>query len=200
MLSTTYDGLTTTTAQVVGDASKPAITKTTVDALGQIITVAEATGPSTWATTQYRGDATGRSKITDPDGVVTDMEHNGFGERVKITTGGKTWSYAYDRNGNQTKTIEPHESGDAPDYTHTRVYDVANRVVKEIPAPRALSSAQQTELKFGERTFTYDRPTAADIVPGQGDINDATGEANHTIGMLVAVTSTPQVVRALLPR
>lgn len=192
--TTTYDGFITTTSQTVGDTSKPAATRTTTDALGQLVSVAEATSPTAWATTHYRGDARGQSHITDPDGVVTDMTHNGFGERISITTGSKTWRYGYDRNGNHTTTIEPHPAGAEANYTHTAVYDTANRVIKEIPARRDLDQAgtnddDYAKFKIGERVYTYDKPTTADMdLNAGGDINRAT-EAAHGVGKLIAITS-----------
>src|SRR5262249_5817972 len=68
-----YDGLTTTSTEVVGGAGgQAAVTKATKDAFGRLVEVDEQlTTTPTWATTHYVYDAADNvMQITDPEGNI----------------------------------------------------------------------------------------------------------------------------------
>ena len=110
-----YDGVTSTTSEVVGTAAgQIAVTTTTNDSFGRLVKVEEerVLSPLSWATTLYSYDANDNvAQTTDPEGKVTKLGHDYASRRVQIqringaTT--KTWSYGYDKAGNMTAETTP---------------------------------------------------------------------------------------------
>ncbi|MCX5744512.1 MAG: hypothetical protein NT062_18630, partial [Proteobacteria bacterium] len=95
-----YDGLSSTTTEVVGaSGGTPATTRTQNDALGRLVQVQEQlTTAPTWATTTYGYAADDHvQQVTDPEGVTTLLAHDLAGHRTSITRGARTWTYTYDR-------------------------------------------------------------------------------------------------------
>ncbi len=173
---TDYNGLVTTNTKVLGDGRQGAVTRTTVDAMGQLVTVEEKTdddggpdGGPTFATTRYRYDGGGRiAEMTDPDGIVTEMTHDLAGNRLTITTAGRTWNYGYTDNNKLSSIREPlPEGADANDYTHRIYYDDLDRVEREVTATRNLQDADIDELKIGDKVYYYDRPDPAACPSGE---------------------------------
>ncbi|MER7819274.1 RHS repeat-associated core domain-containing protein [Streptomyces sp. NPDC096153] len=163
-----YNGLNHTVREgSTTDGSLSGQKQIAYDAAGQVVEVRERSGTQEedggtfprFATTAYRYDGMGRVKrISDPDGVVTDMVHDYSGNRLSIASAGRTWSYGYDLNGNTTTVTEPVPAGKpAANYTHRVAYDDINRITKETPAPRDLTSAKQSEFKIGPKEFFYDQ-------------------------------------------
>ncbi|HUQ01613.1 MAG TPA: toxin TcdB middle/N-terminal domain-containing protein [Kofleriaceae bacterium] len=157
-----YDGVTTTTSEVVGaGGGQAASTRTVNDRFGRLVQVSEKTGTSTWATTTYGYDPHDIVKtITDPQAFVTTMAHDFAGRRTAITRAGRTWSLQYDRNGNVTaETVPGAPAGSEANWINTAVYDDLDRPTSRLIGSRALSAADQAT--FGNKTeiFTYDRDT-----------------------------------------
>lgn len=205
---TTYDGLATTVTQNTDDGSQRATTRTTTDVAGQLVTVAEAMGPTQWATTRYLADGAGNiASITDPDGVVTQMTHDGFGQRTSLTTGSKTWTYRYDGNGNATEITEPlPPGGRSEDHTHKSLYDPANRLVKEIPATRGRDAATMAALGISTKTYGYDGaalgndPSTQNLVNQVGRLTWTDSAVTRTVNHYDShggPKSSSQVVKAL---
>ncbi|WP_436497241.1 RHS repeat-associated core domain-containing protein [Actinokineospora sp. HUAS TT18] len=196
--NTAYDGLTTTVSQDATDLSSPAsVTKTTLDALGQVALVREksgdADGTDVFTSTTYTYDPEGNTReIRDPDGAVTTLAHNHFGDRTAITTGGRTWSYGYDLDGNMVSVTEPLPlGGTTAAYTHTSTYDAVGRVLTETPAHRGLNQTERDALRIGVKKSFYDRKTPVD--PGMVDpCPTIPANAPHMIGRLVC-TDSPAV-------
>ena len=62
----------------------------------------EQVAANSYATTTYRYDAADNViEIVDPAGGTTAMTHDFAGRRTQLTRGGRTWTYTYDKNGNQ---------------------------------------------------------------------------------------------------
>lgn len=160
-----YSGLRHTVRQgEPGDGSLPAETVTTMDSLGQVISVAErsgtdAAGGPTYATTTYRYDGRGRVRsMVDPGGVLTEMSNDYIGNRRTVTTGGRVWEYDFDRNNNPVAFTEPVPAGAAEaDYTHTQTFDDLDRITSQTPAVRDLADDERARLWIGPKTFHYDR-------------------------------------------
>ncbi|MER7819264.1 RHS repeat-associated core domain-containing protein [Streptomyces sp. NPDC096153] len=192
----TYDGLTSQSEQVVDtdeqrprDDSLGTLTRTTTDSTGRVVKVEEKTAsvagaPDPWAATSYRYDGADRlHKITDPDGAVTTLDHDYFGNRTSINRAGRTWVYGYDDNGSMTSSREPVPAGkNAEDFTHKVTYDDLGRVTQESPAPRDLTPAEQIQFKFGAKHYFYDQAHPSLVTAG-GD------QANYQMGRLSYTTS-----------
>ncbi|WP_159395803.1 RHS repeat-associated core domain-containing protein [Streptomyces sp. 3211] len=160
----TYDGLKHTTSQQTADGSPASQSVSFSDALGQIHTIDEKRGADAsqaplYARTVYTRDGMGNvTSVTDPDGAVTTMAHDFSGNRLSVTSAGRTWAYTYDGNSSMTKITEPVPSGKtAAAFTHTVQYDDLGRPVKETPAVRDLTAAEQTEFRTGPKDFVYDQ-------------------------------------------
>ena len=169
------DGLRTTRTEEA--ASGPlAETTTERDVFGRLVQVEERLDGDVVATTTYAYDALDNvSRVTSPDGVVTDLTHDWLGRRRRITRGNRVWRYDYDLNGNVVREIAPVPAGASEAaYTSSTVYDDLDRPTSHLAGVRALSSAEQTAINHGLITNTYDE--------GQGGI-----------GRLTAVTSRDSV-------
>ncbi|WP_436497254.1 RHS repeat-associated core domain-containing protein [Actinokineospora sp. HUAS TT18] len=197
-----YDGLTVTASRVTGDGSPASVTKSTMDAAGQLVLVQEKTGvdaggANVFASTTYRYDGAGRTRqIADPDGVVTTLAHDYSGNRTAITSAGRTWAYGYDRNDDMTTVTEPVPAGaDAAAYTRHTTYDDLGRVTRERPGVqgenpqvRDLDAAELAEFKIGDKRYFYDRKP--DTPPGGTDpCPTIPANAAHMTGRLVCTVS-----------
>jgi len=156
-----YDGLLTTESEYVASplAGEPmSVTRKRVDPLGRLDWVEELIdSDGTYAHTEYGYDHDGRMNyILDPDGVVTVMKHDFFGNRTEVSRSGKTWSYRYDRNSNLESIIKPHEGNDPEPFTTSILYDALDRRESRSPAEGGLSSAELDELSVGLTQFVYD--------------------------------------------
>jgi RHS repeat-associated protein len=155
-----YDGLTQTRVEVLGSGpGLPAQTRTTTDAFGRLVKVEEqrAAGPL-WATTNYEySPHDSVKKITDPDNIVTELDHDRAGRRTQIKRGTRIWQYGYDRNGNVISEIVPC-TGTNCEATHTTsiAYDAIDRPIEKLIAPRALSAADLNLFGAVREAFAYD--------------------------------------------
>ena len=162
----TYDGLTSTTTEHVGAAGgNQAVTRTTKDSFGRLVTVDEQTATTpAWATTTY---SYGPDDIVQtivgpaPELVTTTLSHDFAGRRTQITRHGRTWSYGYDRNGNLTSEAAPCAPMPvcAASYTTTTVYDDLDRPASKAPAPRDLSAGDIALFGLHHETFVWDYGT-----------------------------------------
>ncbi|MFT3697710.1 MAG: RHS repeat-associated core domain-containing protein [Kofleriaceae bacterium] len=152
----TYDGASTTTTEVAGTSGgQVATTTVTKDSFGRLATVVEKTGTSSTATTTYAYDANDNvSSVTDPMSVQTSMTHDFAGRRTSYTRGGKTWSFSYDKNGNQVAETFPGSTLMVPDpkYVNTTTYD-------DMGHPTGTSIGQRTMSDADVDTFgsSYER-------------------------------------------
>jgi YD repeat-containing protein len=108
-----YDGLTTTTTEVVGaGGGHPAATNTIKDAFGRLIEVDEGLDGTllNWATTTYGYDAADRvTTIVDPENLTTTIGYDFAGNRSSITRpNGSSWTFTYDKNNNLASLTTPH--------------------------------------------------------------------------------------------
>lgn len=145
----TYDatpnGRWTTRADVlktnkVDPATKSGVlsrTKTRIDAWEHLAETHEQLSDGSWAITRYDYDGNDNvRRITNADGLVTDMQHDWLSRRVAVTRAVGTpspqkWLYGYDLNGNMTSIQAPLSHGAtltmAPLYTTTIGYDILDR-------------------------------------------------------------------------
>ncbi|MFC8273240.1 RHS repeat-associated core domain-containing protein [Streptomyces sp. NPDC057271] len=186
----TYEGLVETVRQRVSDSSPYTEKRMEHDPAGRLGKIGErkaaGTGDAALAFTTYAYDGNGNvAKITDPDGVVTDLVHDWAGNRTQVTSSGKQWSYGYDRNGNLTSLTEPHPAGQTAAYTRTTTYDDLNRPVTETPAVRDLTPEEQTAFKTGVTRHFYDSAhsslTGADTVQQIGRPSYTTSPVGTTV-------------------
>jgi RHS repeat-associated protein len=155
-----YNGLVTTSSEVALAPAQTAVTQTTKDAFGRVTLVQEqtATGP-TWASTVYAYGADDNiTTITDPEGNATMLTHDFAGRRTSITRNSRTWSYAYDANGNMYKVTVPGALGvlDAPNYVTTIIYDDLDRSTSKLIGPRAMLGTDVAYFGADHETFVYD--------------------------------------------
>lgn len=162
-----YDGVTSTTSEVVGLAlGQIAKTKTTSDAFGRLVKVEEERllSPLTWATTLYSYDANDNvSQITDPEGKVTKLGHDYASRRIQIqringaTT--RTWSYGYDKSGNmvsETTPCTPVGCELSLNYTTSTTYDAFDRPYTRQIAPRSMSGPDKDLFGAVQESFEWD--------------------------------------------
>lgn len=143
-----YDALTQTTTEQVGQAGgSPAITTTTKDRFGRLVTVDELVSANHSAETVYGYDAADRvNTITDPEGHATSIGFDLAGRRTSITRGTRVWTYGYDRNGNMTSIVTPCTGTNcAATHTTTIAYDNLDEPTSKLIAPRDMSS---TDLRY----------------------------------------------------
>ena len=164
-VSISYNGLTTTTTELVGAASgNPATTTTIKDAFGRLRYVYEqiASGP-TWSITTYDyGPDDNTTVVTDAEGKLTTMTHDFAGHRTSITRNARTWSYAYDGNGNMVSVTVPGATDqfDAPNYLTSITYDDLDRPTSKLIGSRGMSPADVAYFGTHHETFTYDNAAA----------------------------------------
>jgi len=114
----------------------------TYDAEGNLSTQTNAAGH---VTTYSNYDANGRvGRITDPNGLITDLSYTPRGWLSAITVGGETTSYVYDGVGQMTQATLP--DGSAVYYT----YDEAHRLTRIADAQG--NSITYTLDNMGNRT------------------------------------------------
>ena len=145
---------------VSGDVGPLAWTTLETDVFGNLVTVVEWDFEDIWGgpTTYYQHDALGRvTRIEDPDGIVTELAHDGAGRRRSIRRGDRVWSYGYDHNGNQTTIVVPHAASEDPlAHTMSIVYDELDRPVSRIQGTRDLSSSELAVFGDGTAGWVYD--------------------------------------------
>ncbi|MBV7339956.1 hypothetical protein KFU94_69460 [Chloroflexi bacterium TSY] len=193
-MSTRYDGRLTETRERIFDVNeggRAAVKRRWTDAFGRLIQVDEQLDDGSFATTTYLYDGNDNvGRITDADGMVTEMTHNFVSERIRISRGDRTWRYGYDANGNLTSILYPHESGaDAADYTTTMGYDDLDRILLKIVGKRDLNKTEQIEL-MGDSfrtSYQYDE--------GDNGIGRLTFVDNGLIGQTLFYDAQGQVVR-----
>ncbi|MEP6861711.1 MAG: toxin TcdB middle/N-terminal domain-containing protein, partial [Deltaproteobacteria bacterium] len=156
-----YDGLSTTTSEVVGTSGgKPATTVSSKDSFGRLTTIAEQTGTSTFATATYTYDASDNvTQVTDPTAVVTSMKHDFAGRRTMITRSGRSWSYAYDKNGNRlSETFPGSQSQIQPDvnYMNVTTYDDMDYPMGTLVGQRGLSAPDAETLGANYHRYFYE--------------------------------------------
>lgn len=160
-----YDGLTTTTTEVLksGDGNA-AITKTIKDNFGRLVEVDEELANSpllSWAATIYKYDAADRvTTVIDPENLTTNILYDFAGHRAAISRPNGTWTFTYDKNGNIASLTTPHTCvlGDPCDarYVTTYAYDNLDRVTSKLLAHRELSNADLALFAADKETFTWD--------------------------------------------
>lgn len=159
-LDISYDGLTRTETEVVAGSGQPAITKTTSDAFGRTIEVAELrTAPDQWATTTYTYTCDDNvNTITNPESQITTLVHDFAGRRTQVTRANQSRSYTYDRNGNMRAELIPGWTAilDQPNYTNTFAYDDLDRITSKSFGQRGLSADDQAEFATGTEAFIWD--------------------------------------------
>jgi RHS repeat-associated protein len=159
-----YDGLSTTSAEHVGSSGgNAAATQTLKDAFGRVVAVyeqlsASASG-STWAATQYTYTPDDNvSTVTDPESNVTTLVHDFAGRRTQILRpNDRTWTYAYDANGNVIAETVP--GGTSPTdarFTTTIAYDDLDRPTSKLLGSRGLSPADAAYFGADHEVLSYD--------------------------------------------
>ena len=101
-------------------ASGAVATTFTYDAQGNLSTITDALGRQT-SLTNYNADGK-PGRITDPNGVVTDLLYDARGRLASVTTAGERTSYSYDGAGQLTQVVLP--DGSSMSYIH----DAAQRL------------------------------------------------------------------------
>jgi RHS repeat-associated protein len=158
--TTSYYGTSSTEVEQgpggVGDATAASRTYRR-DGAGNLVAVLEHTDQGDHTTT-YGHDVSGRVVlVTDADGVVTSLQHDGAGNRTNITRGTRSWSYGYDHDGNVVTVVAPHAANADPlAYTTSVVYDVIGRPTSRIQGSRDLTSAEVLAYGQGNASWTYD--------------------------------------------
>ncbi len=152
------------------------------DAHGRLITADEQTntgaiGGATWGRTFYEydeRDAVVRVREDADNLVETQMSHDWAGRRLSITRIGssanRTWSFAYDKNGNLLSEVAPPDPNvpgaptpqELAKWTTTMVYDALDRMTSKVVAQRAILDADRANLGIGTWTLQWDvaGPTA----------------------------------------
>lgn len=129
------------------------------DVFGRIVEVSERTETLGDARTTFTYDANSNiEEIVRLDSggaqIVTTLSHDWLGNRIATTRHGRTWTYTYDRNGNQLTKTAPHPVGLALLYTTSIDYDLLDRPLDRIPATAA---GAVPEFAVGPTTMTYDQ-------------------------------------------
>lgn len=161
-MTLSYDGLVHTQQEVAGSQGGPASKTVLVhDAFGRLAEVRETTqfSPEVVATTLYTYDARDAvTHIQNPDNVHTDLVHDMGGRRIRITRGGRTWSYAYNASGDMIAETTPYQAPtQAWQYTTTFGYDQLGRQTSRVVAPRSNTpSDRQLFGIYGNITLKYD--------------------------------------------
>lgn len=152
-----YLGLDTLVSREGGGASSRRLERRSL--FGELVELHELDnpGPGQTAITRYGRDAVGRiTSVIDADGGGTSITYDWAGHRTAVTRAGRTWSFAYDLDGNPISNTAPVPSGaTVAAYTSTTTFDDVDRPTTYTPAVRGMSSARLAELGIGPRTFTY---------------------------------------------
>ena len=153
-----YNGLATTRTEVAASGPE-AETTTTEDVFGRLVRVDERRNATEIATTLYTHDPLDNVKtITDPDGLVTTLDHDWRSRRTAITRGARVFRYEYDLNGNLLREIAPVPAGADPLlYTTSTLYDDLDRPWSRLPGVRALTTAQLNSFGHSATTYVYDQ-------------------------------------------
>ena len=157
-----YDGLSTTTREVVGAAGGQAASSTAVrDRYDRLVEVDEQLdlGPA-FATTLYTYSPDDNVRtVVDPEGVTTALAHDFAGHRTRIERGSRVWKYGYDKNGNMVSEQVPGSPNpplsDAA-FTTTFAYDDLDRVASKLIGQRDLEAADQALFASGTEVYSYD--------------------------------------------
>ncbi len=156
------------TTEHVTDNGPAGETITYSDFLGRLTKVEERLDSGAYAATQYEYDGNKSSqivgypykpvlKITDADGVVTEIEGDLSDHRTKVKRNEREWSYHYDNNGNLTMEIAPHAAGaNSGLYSSITVYDELDRPKSRVLAIRGLDAEQQATYDANTVEFEYD--------------------------------------------
>jgi RHS repeat-associated protein len=163
-LTMEYDGLTVTRTTMQGPTVPADIaeqTRLTSDVHGRLVEVEEKidSGGGGWAETKYVYDAADALvQVTSADGVVTDIDRNLAGWRTAITRAGRTWKYAYNKNGDMIAIVSPVPAGGIEtDYTTLIAYDDLGRPTSKLPAIRDMTQTELDELGVGLISYIYDQ-------------------------------------------
>jgi RHS repeat-associated protein len=182
LASTRYEGSLVSIVTEQGEEGAPAAVKRLVkNPADQLIQVQELLDDGQWATTEYRYDGNGSlEQIVDPEGVVTRLLHDSEGRRVRIESGDRVWTYAYDAGDNLIEITSPHPAGEAEAYTTRMAYDSLDRMVRKTPALADLSSAEQAVFAIGAEEYVYDVPH-----PDMEDAHNVIGRLGYSTGPVV---------------
>jgi RHS repeat-associated protein len=159
-----YDGLSTTSAEVVGSSGgNAAATQTLKDAFGRVVAVYEQFSTSasawTWVATQYTYTPDDNvSTVTDPESNVTTLVHDFAGRRTQILRpNDRTWTYAYDANGNViSETVPGGTSATDARFITTIAYDDLDRPTSKLLGSRGLSAADAAYFGADHEVLSYD--------------------------------------------
>ena len=158
-----YDGYRTIVRALTNDNGPASERHTRVNRFGDLLTVAERLDNGALAETHLTYDGGGNLRtVRHPDGMVTDVLHDGLGRRTQVRRGDKVWRYAYDHDSNLTHVTYPMPVGGNPtDYTAMTEYDIAGRPIVIHPPKAGLTDEQRAELAIGPLNLYYDeRPNA----------------------------------------
>lgn len=161
-----YDGVTTTTEEILGLSGGKASKKIAIaDTFGRLVQLKERTvkvddaGGDSYQTTNYTyaPDDT-MAMIVDPEGVTTLLTHDFAGRRTMIERAGRQWKYSYDSNGNVVSELVPGSTGplDVAQYTTTMTYDALDRVATKMLAPRSMTPADVALFGTYKTKYTWD--------------------------------------------
>jgi RHS repeat-associated protein len=163
----TYDGLVATREDVVPAPAPDPIARTELvtDPHGRLVQVKERLDDGSYATTTYQHDANDRLvKVTDADGLVTELENDLLGHRTAVVRSGRTWRWKYDLNGNLTDEISPSPTMLAPAYTTISAYDQLDRLLARFPATRDFDFTKKSRWAIGPTTYQYDDPAQPNAI------------------------------------
>ncbi len=155
-----------------GAATPPSTRPVTLerDVFGRLRRVEERGPGGALAITTYDYDANDNLRhVVDADNIVTDLEHDQAGRRTRISREGRLWRYGYDLEGNLASEITPVPPEDVAFeslYTSTYLYDAADRLISEQPAPRRLNADQAKRYGLGGgglTSYTYGQPSAGTV-------------------------------------
>lgn len=141
-----YGRFRATSEQLVADGSHAAKQTNHFDPFGRLIEQCDVLTDGSCATTTYTYRADGWSR-TDPDGVVTDVTVNGFGEKSRVERAGRIHTFEYDHGGKLVKMTLPCTPELPPTHCEREYeYDAHGRIVHYKPARGHLSDAELIRL------------------------------------------------------
>jgi RHS repeat-associated protein len=153
----TYDGRWTTREDVIGNqGGVVSRTRTRTDAWDRMVETGEQL-VNNWGLTRYEYDGNDNVwRITNADGMGTELQHDWLSRRIIVTKGGQTWRYGYDLNGNMTSIIAPSGSANPANYTTTMTYDPLDRPLTRISGSRGLTPEQLDRFESTTASYAYD--------------------------------------------